>query len=231
VLTATQSIFFRCKAADPATAVNQEAAQLLSADPARFKQAARDVVRRSRTQIYDDPPQMDDSHAIKFTPWNEAELEPVRLYLLNGRKGGLPARFYYQFDRNYTTSGGGSERRDGLSWVDAEAARFMVDLLPVVGIGLLLPKTMEICPCFRTHRRAGAPTRIPFPPTLLRTRLKRLANRPTAPPNDVSSRAALCDYDLRYVYVWIGGTRVMGREMHPTARNKRLMAMYMLCVG
>lgn len=123
VLTATQSMFFRCRV-DTAQAVNPEAAILLAENPTKFKQMARDAVRRSRTQIYD-PPTSEDPNSIRFTPWNH-EMEPLREYLVGKRpfaatplihKGAGPS------------SVGRLTPKAGYSWMDVQNCRYMVDIL------------------------------------------------------------------------------------------------------
>uniref|UniRef100_A0A915EGK9 UBC core domain-containing protein n=1 Tax=Ditylenchus dipsaci TaxID=166011 RepID=A0A915EGK9_9BILA len=122
ILTATQSMFFRCKV-ETGHAANPEAAILLTENSTKFKQMARDAVRRSRTQIYD-VANSDDPNAICFTPWNEKEMEPVKEYLI-GKKpldkslSGIAGE--------YTQS---SNKKLGYSWVDSERCYYMCDLFP-----------------------------------------------------------------------------------------------------
>lgn len=56
-------MFFRCNI-ETGQAANPEAAILLNENPIKFKQMARDAVRRSRTQIYDFP-NSEDQNSIK----------------------------------------------------------------------------------------------------------------------------------------------------------------------
>ncbi|KAI1722903.1 ubiquitin-conjugating enzyme domain-containing protein [Ditylenchus destructor] len=101
---------------------NPEAAILLSENSMKFRQMARDAVRRSRTQIYDIP-NTDDANTISFTPWNESEMEPVREFLI-GKKLSKPP--YVSFGESNSTSG----KKAGFSWVDSERCRYMCDILP-----------------------------------------------------------------------------------------------------
>lgn len=57
-------MFFRCTI-EIEQAANPEAAILLNENSTKFKQMAREAVRRSRTQIYDLPNCEEDSNSIK----------------------------------------------------------------------------------------------------------------------------------------------------------------------
>lgn len=57
-------MFFRCMV-ETSQAANPEAAILLIENPIKFKQMARDAVRRSRTQIYD-LPNSNDANSIRY---------------------------------------------------------------------------------------------------------------------------------------------------------------------
>ncbi|KAI1723336.1 ubiquitin-conjugating enzyme domain-containing protein [Ditylenchus destructor] len=122
VLTATQSMFFRCRV-EVGHAANPEAAILLSENSMKFRQMARDAVRRSRTQIYDIP-NTDDANTISFTPWNESEMEPVREFLIGKKLLSKPP--YDSLGESNSTNG----KKAGFSWVDPERCRYMCDILP-----------------------------------------------------------------------------------------------------
>jgi ubiquitin-protein ligase len=125
ILTATQGMFFSCKC-EAGQAVNAEAAMLWKSDKERFKQLANDAVKQSRTQVYA-PPESDDPRAIHFTPWNEQELEPIRLSLIDNKSTTSDRKM----PLNVGIMGGSSSRRKGgYSWIDAERAYYMCDLLP-----------------------------------------------------------------------------------------------------
>lgn len=103
VITATQGIFFSCHC-DSSQAANPEAAILIKENRHKFIQLAHDAVRRSRTQVYA-MPNSDDQNAIRFTPWNEIEMEPIRLFLLG--KSDRP--------KNLENT---NKEKTGISWID-----------------------------------------------------------------------------------------------------------------
>nr|CAD2209531.1 unnamed protein product [Meloidogyne enterolobii] len=108
VITATQGIFFRCQC-EPSQAANPEASILLKENRSKFVQLAHNAVRRSRTQIYA-LPSSDDQNAIRFTPWDDVEMEPYRQYLLG--KSELPENKKFSWRKHPI--------KNGLSWVKNE---------------------------------------------------------------------------------------------------------------
>ncbi|KAL7077549.1 hypothetical protein ACQ4LE_003306 [Meloidogyne hapla] len=125
VITATQGIFFRCQC-DPSQAANPEASILLKENRSKFVQLAHNAVRfllfnfvnifhyffvfrRSRTQIYA-MPSSDDQNAIRFTPWDDLEMEPYRQYLLGKKELSENKKFNWKKH----------PIKNGLSWVKNE---------------------------------------------------------------------------------------------------------------
>uniref|UniRef100_A0A1I8B2A9 UBIQUITIN_CONJUGAT_2 domain-containing protein n=1 Tax=Meloidogyne hapla TaxID=6305 RepID=A0A1I8B2A9_MELHA len=89
VITATQGIFFRCQC-DPSQAANPEASILLKENRSKFVQLAH--------------------NAVRFTPWDDLEMEPYRQYLLGKKELSENKKFNWKKH----------PIKNGLSWVKNE---------------------------------------------------------------------------------------------------------------
>jgi len=108
LLHATVRSFFATEF-DVNHAVNAEAAKLFQTDRERSRARVAESVKQSRSVVYD-PPSIDDSNAIRFTPWDSSIHEPLRQKLLIGEQGSD--------DRSIAK---------GMSWVDPELMTYMTE--------------------------------------------------------------------------------------------------------
>ncbi|CAI5451616.1 unnamed protein product [Caenorhabditis angaria] len=88
VLIVVQRIFFSYEF-DCDRCINPEAAILYKEHKDKFKEMAKDVVEISRSQVYDDPQNPDDSNSISLTPWDPSIHEKTRKKMMIIGKSGL----------------------------------------------------------------------------------------------------------------------------------------------
>uniref|UniRef100_F1L7A2 AKT-interacting protein n=1 Tax=Ascaris suum TaxID=6253 RepID=F1L7A2_ASCSU len=82
VLLIVQRTFFSFDA-DPSSCVNPEAAVMLREDRESFIKKAREVIKQTRSAIYE-PLSVCDSNSIRFSPWDASVHEPLRQRLIGG---------------------------------------------------------------------------------------------------------------------------------------------------
>ncbi|MFH4978571.1 hypothetical protein AB6A40_005280 [Gnathostoma spinigerum] len=82
VLLIVQRTFFSFDA-DPITCANPEMADLLHHNKEQYKKLIHDVIKESRSTIYD-PPRTSDINAIRFSPWDASIHEALRQRLIGG---------------------------------------------------------------------------------------------------------------------------------------------------
>lgn len=127
VLLVVQRTFFSFDA-DALSCRNPEAALMLQNNKEGFMAKAREIIRESRSTVYDPLP-TSDLHAIRFFPWDMSVHEPLRQRLTGSLTESQisTSSLLGSFGCSSVSTSSGVRGRMGLSWVSPTEGLFMVE--------------------------------------------------------------------------------------------------------
>ncbi|KHN84145.1 AKT-interacting protein [Toxocara canis] len=128
VLLIVQRTFFSFDA-DPSSCVNPEAARMLRNDRESFRNKASEVIKKSRSIIYE-PLSTCDRNVIRLSPWDASVHEPLRQRLIGGLTDSQISTMSMLGSLGCGLTGASvfeSRGKAGYSWVSPTEMSYMVE--------------------------------------------------------------------------------------------------------